>query len=350
MNEKVKRIVRVSALGAFISLGSVSAWAADPPAPGPAPDSAPTATPTATPTPPADVPPVASEPANVVRAREKKAEGDKAMDSLRYADALVAYNESYSLDPKPALLYNLGRTLEALDQLPEAAERLEAFQKSAPPDLLAKVPNLKERIASIKKRISQLTIKVNVAGARVLVRDAVVGSSPLDKPLVMKAGKANVLVEAEGYFPYQTTIDLPGGGAYIVDAQMSSRQKFGRIIVQAPKENVTVAIDGKTLGLAPVETLVTPGTHQIMAQHAEHSDFATSVIVDKPGTERTVMVELGSPPLYKRPLFWTAIGATVVGATIITIVALTERAPGRGDIPPGQLTPNFFVSSPVFKF
>lgn len=346
MKEKVKRIIGVSALGAFISLGSFPAWAADPPAPAPAPDSAPTATPT----PPADATPPPSESANVVKAREKKAEGDKAMDSLRYADALVAYNESYSLDPKPALLYNLGRTLEALDQLPEATEKLEAFQKTAPPDLLAKVPNLKERIASIKKRISQLTIKVNVPGARVLVRDAVVGSSPLDKPLVMKAGQANVLVEAEGYFPYQTTVDLPGGGAYVVDAQMSSRQKFGRIIVQAPKDNVTIAIDGKTLGIAPVETLATPGTHQIMAQHVEHSDFATTVIVDKPGTERTVMVELGPKPIYKNPLFWTAIGATVVGATVITIVALTEGPPGRGDIPPGQLTPNFFVSSPVFKF
>lgn len=343
MSEKLKRILGVSALGALIGLGSVSAWAADPPAPGPAP------TTTSTPTPPAEATPEPAESANVVRARDKKAEGDKAMDSLRYADALVAYNESYALDPKPALLYNLGRTFEALDQLPEAVDKLEAFQKSAPSELLAKVPNLKERIAGLKKRISQLTIKVNVPGARILVRELVVGKAPLEKPLVLKAGKANVLVEAEGYFPYQSTIELPGGGAYVVDAQMSSRTKVGRIFVQAQKDYVSVALDGRPLGHAPVEALVAPGTHKISAQHQEFGDFATSVIV-KAGEERNILVQLSPPPIYKKPLFWTAVGTTVVAATIITIVAVSERAPDRGDIPPGQLKPAFFAMTPVFKF
>lgn len=338
MNDQVKRIVGITALGAFIHLGLAPAFAADPPAPLP------------TPAPPAETNPAPAEPANVVRARDKKAEGDKAMDSLRYAEALVLYNESYALDPKPALLYNLGRTHEALDQLPEAAEKLEAFQQSAPPELLAKVPNLKDRIANIKKRISQLTIKVNVPGARILVREVVVGQSPLEKPLVLKAGKASVLVEVDGYFPYQSTIDLPGGGAYVVDAQMSSRQKFGRIVVLAPKENVTVAVDGKTLGIAPVETLVTPGTHKITAQHAEHSDFTTTIVVNKAGTERNVMVELGRPPIYKNPLFWTGVGVAAAGIAAIIIVANTEQSADRGDIAPGQLTPTFIVTSPVFKF
>jgi len=341
MNEKVKRIVGMSALGAFIGLWSIPAMAVDPPAPTPAPP-APSAPPVAT-------APEASEPPNVVRAREKKADGDKAMDSLRYADALVAYNESYSLDPKPALLYNLGRTFEALDKLPEAIEKLEAFQKSAPPELLAKVPNLKDRIANLKKRISQLTINVNIPGARIFVRDLVVGEAPLPKSLALKAGKANILIEAPGYFSYQSTIELPGGGGYTVDAQLASRTKASRIIVLAPKDNVSVAVDGKRLGQAPIETIVSPGAHAIEAQHEEHSDFSTSVIV-KAGDERTVMVQLAPPPVYKRWWFWTAVGTAVAGGTAITIAVISERSPDRGDIPPGQLRPAFFVTSPVIKF
>lgn len=308
------------------------------------------AAPTATTTPPGEPPPGEPPPApdpTIARAKERKLEGDKAMDALRYTDALSAYNDAYALHPEPAILYNLGRTLEALDRLPEALEKLEAFVSSAPPEILAKVPGVKDRIASIQKRVSRLTIKVNVEGARILVRDAVVGKSPLDKPLPLKAGKANVLIEADGYFPYQANVDLPGGGGYVLDAQMSSREKAGRLLVRAPKTNVSVSLDGKPLGQAPLETFADAGTHQIMARHPEHSDYATTVIV-KAGEERTVMITLGDLPIYKRWWFWTAIGAVAVGAT--TIVVLSERDPDRGDIAPFQLTPSFYVASPAIKF
>jgi hypothetical protein len=297
--------------------------------------------------------PVAPSPApeapNVTRAKERKLEGDRAMDSLRYTDALAAYNESYTLNPEPALLYNLGRTLEALDRLPEALEKLELFRTSAPAGLLAKVPGLKDRIANIQKRISQLTIKVNVEGARILVRELVAGKSPLEKPLVLKAGKASVLIEADGYFPYQANVELPGGGGYVLDAQLSSKEKVGRLVVRAPKTNVSVSIDGRSVGQAPLETLADAGTHKILARHPDHSDYATTVIV-KAGEERTVMVTLGDPPVYKRWWFWTTVGAVVVGGTVATIVVLSERAPDRGDIAPYQLTPSFYAVSPVIHF
>jgi hypothetical protein len=294
-------------------------------------------------------PSAAPDATNVTRAKERKLEGDRMMDSLRYADARAAYNEAYALNPEPALLYNLGRTLEALDRLPEALEKLELFRTSAPPELLAKVPGLKDRIAGIQKRISQLTIKVNVEGARILVREAVAGKSPLDKPLILKAGKASVVIEAEGYFPYQVNVDLPGGGGYVLDAQLSSKEKSGRILVKAPKTNVSVTLDGRALGQAPVETFAAAGTHKILARHPDHSDYTTSIIV-KAGEERSVMVTLGDPPLYKRWWFWTAVGAVVVGGTVTTIVVLSERSPDQGDIAPYNLRPTFYVASPEIRF
>lgn len=369
MNRTIRRI-------AVVSLGLVNmvVWPAlsfaaptTPPAPAKAtpakkapgktaPDKAPptaSAPPATPPVPPvADTPPPAPagpDPAIVARAQERKVEGDRAMDGLRYADALAAYNDAYTLNPEPAILYNLGRTLEALDRLPEALDKLEAFRSAAPPELLARVPGLKDRIAGIQKRISQLTIKVNVAGARVVVRDAIVGKSPLDKPLALKSGKANVLIEADGYFPYQTTVELPGGGGYVVDAQLSSREKFGRIAVRAPKTNVSVSLDGQALGQAPLETMASAGNHKILARHPDHSDYTTSVIV-KAGEERTVMVTLGDPPLYKRWWFWTSIGAVAVGATVTTIIVLSERAPDSGDIAPYQLKPSFVLVTPAIKF
>ena len=186
-------------------------------------------------------------------------------------------------------------------------------------------------------------------GARILVRDAVVGKSPLEKPLVLKAGKANVLIEADGYFTYQANVDLPGGGGYVLDAQMSSKEKVGRLLVRAPKTNVSVFLDGRSLGHAPLETLADAGSHKILARHPKHSDYETTVIV-KAGEERTVMITLGDLPVYKRWWFWTTVSAVVVGGTVATIVGLSERAPDMGTIKPYQITPSFYAVSPVIHF
>src|SRR5437899_856477 len=56
-----------------------------------------------------------------------KKRGDDAMDSLRYADALAAYSEAYSLSKDPALLYNKGRADQALGDYPSALQELERF-------------------------------------------------------------------------------------------------------------------------------------------------------------------------------------------------------------------------------
>lgn len=294
----------------------------------------------------------APDPGLAARAKERKAEGDRAMEKLRYADALTAYGEAYALLPEPALLYNMGRTLEALDRLPEALEKLEAFRKQAPPELLAKVPGLSDRIANLTKRVSTLTVKVNVTGARILVRDAVAGMSPLEKPLALKAGKADVLVEADGYFPYRTSIELPGGGSYVIDAQLSSKATLGKLIVEAPRTGVVVSVDGTSAGQAPLETVVTPGTHKILARHPDFMDYETSVVVSAGEQRKVALVLERPPPIHAKWWFWTTIGVVVAGGAVGgAVYALnTEKDPDKGDIAPGQLSPTFFVTMPAFRF
>src|SRR5262249_30656935 len=118
--------------------------------------------------PPPAAPPAAPE-AHASRPAELKKSGDRAMDALRYADAYAAYSDVYALTLDPALLYNMGRALQALNRYPEALDRLEAFQVVAPPDLKARVPRLAELIAELRGRVTTLKVTSSVEGARVLV-------------------------------------------------------------------------------------------------------------------------------------------------------------------------------------
>ncbi len=217
-----------------------------------------------------------------------KLRADSEMESLRYAEALADYTRAYDLSPDPVLLYNRGRVLQALERFAEALDQIERFAHEAPPELRARVPKLQELLADLGGRVSALTIRCDVPGARVLVRDKVVATTPASGPIRLNSGPAVVEVDADGYEPFRRSVQLPGGGAVQLDATLT------------PKEPGPVAAGGSS--------------------SAE------------------------SRPITTRWWFWTGVGVVVVGGAVLTYALLTDKPAGHGDIAPGQ------VSGPLVRF
>jgi hypothetical protein len=270
-------------------------------------------------------------------AAQRKQAGDAAMDALNYADALAAYTEAYALSKDPALLYNKGRVLQALARYPEALEQLEAFDHEAPPELRAKVPALAALLAEIRAKVSRLRLVANVSDARVLVRGSVVGKTPLAAPLALTAGPARVAVEAEGYFPFERELTLPGGETLELRAELVSRATTALLRVSADAKGASVWVDGKSLGAAPSESFVGAGAHVIVVRAADHPDEEQRVVVSA-GERKEVHVHLREPEVWTRWWFWTGVGVAVLGGVAIGIAATSERDAERGDISPGQVS------------
>jgi len=314
-------------------------------APGPRPAPAPAATqapvpsattaPSATPA-PATTPAATAAPDAQADAADRKHAGDEAMEAFRYADALAAYGDAYAINKDPALLYNMGRALQALNRFPEALDKLAAFEAAASPELKARVPRLAALIAEIKARVATLTIRTNVPGARILVRDTVVGKSPLTAPVKLVAGAADVEIEAEGYYPGKKKVELPGGGELTVELELFSRSTTGILAVKASAAGAEVLVDGKRVGVAPVELHIVKGTHQVVVKHPDFRLYETTTVVPAGGTQ-TVTAALQSSSVVTRWWFWSAVGAVVTAGVVWGVAAVTERAPDAGTIAPGQL-------------
>jgi hypothetical protein len=268
--------------------------------------------------------------------RGLKASGDRAMDGLRFADAYAAYADVYAVTRDASLLYNMGRALQALNRHPEALTRLETFQAVASPELKKRVPRLDELVVELRKRVSTLTVKSDVAGARVLVRSTVMSRLPLGEPLRLSSGKAEIDVEAEGYFPYHAVIELPGGGELTVEARLFSKATTGLLAVRASAHGSEVFVDGKSVGMAPVELNVPGGNHPIQVKNPDFRDYRTTVVVPS-GSRKEVDARLLPPSVLTRWWFWGSVALALATAGAITAAALTERPADRGDIAPGQL-------------
>jgi hypothetical protein len=290
--------------------------------------------------------------AALARAKERKKAGDRAMDALRFTDAYAAYSEVFALTRDPALLYNMGRALQALNRFPEALDRLEAFQAVAPPELKARVQRLDALIAELRGKVSSLKVTANVPGARVLVRSTVMGKLPLTDSIRTSAGPAEIEVEAEDHFPYRTTVDLPGGGEAKVDAKLFSKATTGLLSVRASAQGSVVYIDDRQAGFAPVELNVPGGTHKVKIKNPDFRDYETTTVVTN-GTKKELDVKLLPPLIVTRWWFWGSVALAGAAAGVIGYAATTERAPDRGDIAPGQVrTQSFKIGAqvPVWRF
>jgi hypothetical protein len=271
------------------------------------------------------------------RAGEIKKRGDDAMVSLRYADALAAYEEASALVDDPAFVYNRGRAQQMLGNYPEALALFEAFRSNAPDELKARVSGLDSLLADVRARVSTLTITSNVAGARVLVRERSRGVTPLSAPLRLNAGRASVEVSAEGYHPYRTQVDLKGGAARSLDVKLQSKDTTGLLIVTSTTAGARVALNGRPAGTVPIEVVLPAGTHRIAVRKDGFEDAETSAVLGA-GDRKQVSVPLSSErSIASRWWFWTGIAAVVVGGAVVTAAFLIEEPAPKGTIEPGQV-------------
>jgi len=276
-------------------------------------------------------------------ASEFKAAGDQAMQAKRYEQALAAYEHASELEPKPSLLFNRGRALQALKRYPEALAAITAFKAAAPPALAAKAGNLDELLANLRQQVSRLEVVCDVADAKVVVSGKPLGVTPLATALLVNAGSAHVSITADGYLPFERDVLLPGAGQERVVVRLVPRRSEGRITVNSLVGAVAFA-DGVRLGSVPAEVTLHSGRHRIRVEHAGYLPAETGVEIAA-GSQQALTLPLEkSAGLLGQWWFWTGTAVIVAAGVTALVFATTERSPTSGDIPPGR------VAAPLIVF
>jgi hypothetical protein len=286
----------------------------------------------AAPAPPADPPPAA-------RASALRDEGNDAMLGMRYADALSAYEKALALSPdEVGLYYSVARAQQFLGDYPAALTALETFDARATAEVKAKVGGLGDLFAQIRPRVATLELTSSHGGARVIVRDKVVGTTPLP-PARLPAGASTLQLELDGFFTETRDVVLPGGGTLKLDVPMHPRSTSGLLNISTDPIGAVIAIDGREIGTASprVELTLPAGPHDVRAHHDGYDDARVALML-APGATRDVSVPLErSRSVLTRWWFWTAAVVVVAGGVALTYALTTEKAADHGTLSPGQV-------------
>lgn len=279
-------------------------------------------------------------------ALQLKEQGNAEMDALHYDKALEKFEQGLARvkDPtiRATLTYNKGRTLQAMGNYPLALEEFEKFDKTAPAELKAKVVTFNQLLEDTRSRVGQISVHCTVIGAEIRLAERVVGTCGGEVTTVRaNAGKVRLEVRKDGYIPFAKNLDLKGRETQIVDAVLASSATQGVLRIESVP-GALARVDGKNLGVVPVDAAVDPGNHVIELSKAGFETTTKSILMVS-GEKRLVKVDqLDTPPVTKNAWFWVTVGGAVavVGATIGVIIyaANTEKEPGGGSIPPYRVS------------
>jgi hypothetical protein len=138
-----------------------------------------------------------------------------------YRGALVEFKRAAGLVPNPAVFYNIGETEY---QLQEYANALVTFQRylaeTAPTD--PHRAEVEANVQTLKTRVGHIVVTSSAPGAEITIDDQPAGKTPIDKPILVSAGRRRVVASMPGRTPAAKYVEVAAEEVVAVDLQLPS--------------------------------------------------------------------------------------------------------------------------------
>lgn len=144
-------------------------------------------------------------------ARTRYDRGQELFNDGAYEQAMLEFDRAYELAPASLLLFNVGQVALVLRDYPKAISAFEQYLC----EMGDKVPEgrrdqVNEALDTAYGRIAYLEITADVEGTEIIVDDISRGTTPLDGPVIVNAGRHTIVGRKVGRLDARTSVTLAG--------------------------------------------------------------------------------------------------------------------------------------------
>ena len=124
--------------------------------------------------------------------------------------------------------------------------------------------------ADLKPLFGQLSVTSNESNAQILIDGQAIGQTPYDSFVEIERGRHRLRVEKANFFPYERDIKLSPGKKNVVFAELKTM--LGVLNIRTPVIGARVKIDGKLIGLTPLDPIggIRMGDHNLSVSHPDY--------------------------------------------------------------------------------
>ncbi|HUQ06859.1 MAG TPA: PEGA domain-containing protein [Kofleriaceae bacterium] len=261
--------------------------------------------------------------------------GNTFYDQGAYAQALDLFRAAYARYPSTKLLFNIGKTLEAMGRHREAAATFDAYL--ARPDVdPARRGEIVDLLRALEPRLGTLVFASLDDEARVTVDGET--ATPAGRPVRVvriDPGDHTVRVEKPGFLPFELTVSVGAGEAKNLDVRLSPEPPAPpqprRVAVRTePRGPVADPRERSGAGAGEPRAAVRGGRLALTLRAVVDHELSGAAV--QPGLEVTL-----SPRV-------SLVAAATVGPTV------GGYAGARARLTTGRLRPLLAVGAPIFAF
>lgn len=219
-----------------------------------------------------------------------------------FSGALIKFQSAFDTSKEPRLLWNVAYCQKNLRHYAKVLATLKRYMDEGGAVLTAKDrKEAQDLMAMIEPFTTRATFRVAESGASIYVDDDLLGTAPLESPVVLDIGERHVRVAKEGFQVFEKTLVIGASSEIAVDVALEREIHEGKLIVNAPA-NAVITLDDKQVAAQKLEQTVASGGHQIRVSAPGMHPFQTEVVVrDKETRSLDVALE-PLPPLEKPTL------------------------------------------------
>jgi hypothetical protein len=200
-------------------------------------------------------------------------------------------------------------------------------------------------LQTVQGFVGEVTFNVNEPGAEILVDGTSIGTTPLPGAVQIDMGSRNIRVVKQGFLPFETTWNVPGGSPSSMDVSLEKEIHEGRLRLVATKGD-TIRVDGKVLGDGQWEGVLPSGIHSVEVSAPGKRTYTSDVAV-RDNELTTLRITLESDAVAagggSSGWLWLAGGAVVAG---LGVGAYYLLRPEEAEPPPyveGSLEPGIIT-------
>lgn len=239
--------------------------------------------------------------------------------------AVEQFVASFELRHEPVVAYNLGQVLKELRRYEEAVfwygRFLTMTEHSEVRATMRKRRVVTALVRRLRRALVELAIEVLPEGTSIVLDERLVGTAPLDAPLLVSPGERVLRLSAEGYDTLEERLQVRAREPISLQFSLLPTRSTLRVTTNLP--NATIAVDGVQLGAGDVAHTVEQGRYVVEVNEPGYQPRRTAVEV---ADDTTLHLELERQPLraYQKWWVWTLVGVVVVGAAAGTTVAIVR--------------------------